>query len=77
MALAVLGMWNLPGPEIDPVPPALAGEFLSTAPPGKSNFAPLYCSVIFHCMTIPYFTYLHVEVHLNGFCFWLLMNNDT
>ena len=35
-----LGMWNLPGPEIKPMCPALAGRFLSTAPPGKfkSNF---------------------------------------
>ena len=25
-------MWNLPGPEIEPVSPALAGRFLSTGP---------------------------------------------
>ena len=25
-------MWNLPGPGIEPVSPALAGEFLSTVP---------------------------------------------
>ena len=30
------GMWDLPGPEIEPVSPALAGGFLTTAPPGKS-----------------------------------------
>ena len=29
------GMWNLPGPGIKPMTPALAGRFLSTAPPGK------------------------------------------
>ena len=28
-------MWDLPGPEIEPVSPALAGGFLTTAPPGK------------------------------------------
>ena len=28
-------MWDLPGPGIEPVSPALAGRFLSTAPPGK------------------------------------------
>ena len=28
-------MWDLPGPGIEPVSPALAGGFLSTAPPGK------------------------------------------
>ena len=31
-------MWDLPGSGIQPVCPALAGEFLSTAPPGKSSF---------------------------------------
>ena len=29
-------MWDLPGPGIEPVSPALAGRFLTTAPPGKS-----------------------------------------
>ena len=29
------GMWDLPGPELEPVYPALAGGFLTTAPPGK------------------------------------------
>ena len=31
------GTWDLPGPEIEPVFPALAGGFLTTAPPGKSQ----------------------------------------
>ena len=30
------GMWNLPKPGIEPTSPALAGEFLSSAPPEKS-----------------------------------------
>ena len=30
-------MWGLPRPGIQPVSPALAGRFLSTAPPGKST----------------------------------------
>ena len=30
-------MWDLPGPGIEPVSPALAGGFLTTAPPGKSR----------------------------------------
>ena len=29
------GMWDLPRPGIEPVSPALAGGFLTTAPPGK------------------------------------------
>ena len=35
-ALLLRGMWDLPGPEIEPVSPALGGRFLTTAPPGKS-----------------------------------------
>ena len=27
------GMWDLPGPGIEPVSPALAGRFLTTVPP--------------------------------------------
>ena len=34
-ALLLCSMWNLPGPGIEPVSPTLAGEFLSTAPPGS------------------------------------------
>ena len=30
-------MWELPGPGIEPTSPALAGEFLTTVPPGKSR----------------------------------------
>ena len=30
-------MWDLPWPGIKPVSPALAGRFLTTAPPGKSH----------------------------------------
>ena len=29
-------MWDLPGPGLKPMSPALAGGFLTTAPPGKS-----------------------------------------
>ena len=29
------GMWDLPGPGLEPVSPALAGRFLTTAPPRK------------------------------------------
>ena len=35
-ALLVQGMWNLPGPGIEPVSPALAGRFLTTVSPGNS-----------------------------------------
>ena len=32
------GMWDLPRPGHELVPPALAGGFLTTAPPGKPHF---------------------------------------
>ena len=31
------GMWDLPRPGLEPVYPALAGGFLTTAPPAKSQ----------------------------------------
>ena len=34
-AYLLRGMWDLPGPGLEPVSPALAGRFSTTAPPGK------------------------------------------
>ena len=34
-AQLLLGMWDLPRPGLEPVYPALAGRFSTTAPPGK------------------------------------------
>ena len=31
-------MWGLPRPGIEPMSPALEGEFFITEPPGKANF---------------------------------------
>ena len=43
-ALAYLpcSMWNLPGPGVEPVSPALVGRFLATGPSGKSHIQLLY-----------------------------------
>ena len=38
-------MWDLPGPGLEPVSPALAGGFLTTAPPGKSRQGFLLCKM--------------------------------
>ena len=38
-ASLLCGMWDLPRPGLEPVSPALAGGFLTTAPPGKSLFS--------------------------------------
>ena len=37
-------MWDLPGPGLEPVSPALAGRFSTTAPPGKPNAHLFMCS---------------------------------
>ena len=37
-------MWDLPRPGLDPVSPALAGGFLTTAPPGRPPIIALYRS---------------------------------
>ena len=34
-AQLLCSMWDLPGPGLEPVSPALAGGFLTTVPPGK------------------------------------------
>ena len=36
------GMWDLPRPGLEPVSPALAGRFSTTAPPGKPPTVPSY-----------------------------------
>ena len=36
------GMWDLPRPGLEPVSPALAGRFSTTAPPGKPQNMILY-----------------------------------
>ena len=35
------GMWDLPRPGLEPVSPASAGRFSTTAPPGKPHLLPL------------------------------------
>ena len=37
-AYLLCGMWDLPGPGLEPVSPALAGGLPTTAPPGKPEF---------------------------------------
>ena len=41
-ALLLRGMWDPPGPGIEPVSPELAGEFLTTVPPGKPSCSLFY-----------------------------------
>ena len=45
------GLWDLPGPVIEPVSPALAGGFLTTVTPGKSTIYDLNISSSITCMS--------------------------
>ena len=38
-------MWDLPGPGMEPVSPALAGRFFTTEPPGKPS-----CIILEHTL---------------------------
>ena len=56
------GMWDLPRPGLEPGCPALAGGFLTTAPPGKSLCVILYQ---FYCTR-----YIYIMIpHLDKVCF--------
>ena len=48
------GMWNLPIPGTEPVCPALAGGFLSTAPLRKSHKIIFFYFILFLNFTILY-----------------------
>ena len=45
-------MWDLPGPGLEPTSPALAGGFLTTAPPGKSSFLHFKENILFSKVTL-------------------------
>ena len=40
-------MWDLPGPGVEPVSPALAGRYLTTVSPGKSSFLKNFKFILF------------------------------
>ena len=44
------GMWDLPRPGLEPVSPALAGGFSTTAPPGKLRFNVLKYEFYYLCL---------------------------
>ena len=51
------GMWDLPGPGIEPVSPALAGGLLTTGPPEKSEFL-LFCSICSVLFMVGFFPFV-------------------
>ena len=69
-------MWNLPGPGIEPVSPALAGRFFSTVLPGK----PLLKILINDTISFPYMagkvrkSYIQRQELLDGLCFTAVLS---
>ena len=61
--VALRGMWELPGPGIEPMCPALAGGFLTTAPPGKSQ--QLNLQKYFHMDTNINIVYNHIILNVH------------
>ena len=51
-------MWNLPGPGIKPVFPALAGSVLTTGPPRKSTTITLACNLACNSTTSHHFFFV-------------------
>ena len=58
------GMRDLPGPGLEPVSPALAGGFLTTAPPGKSPGCVSY--------TVRYVNYISIKLKEKSFLKYLI-----
>ena len=54
-AQLLCGMWDLPRPGLEPVSPALAGRFSTTAPPGKPEcaFIELMNLLLMHSQFVP------------------------
>ena len=61
------GMWDLPRPGLEPVSPALAGGFLTTAPPGKpEHILNIYKlnNIYIHYLNIKYVYSVHRFTHI-------------
>ena len=51
-AYSLRGMWDPPGPGLEPVSPAWAGGFLTTAPPGKPRLHFFCLTLILTCLRL-------------------------
>ena len=71
-------MWDLPGPGLEPVSPALAGEFLTTVPPGKPSLfimlLKLYQNLALGARLVGTCVPLTYPIIVGGFCFGFLFH---
>ena len=69
------GMWDLPGPGIEPMFPALAGRFLTTAPPGKSPrmFIYIYINI---CSFSDSFPLLVGTIEYSSLCQFVVLTGE-
>ena len=66
------GMWELSGPGLESMSPALAGRFLTTAPQGKPLLLPLYLPLLTQCLCPSFPTTLSsLFSHLGILCWQL------
>ena len=63
-AWLLLGMWNLPTSETEPVSPALAGRLLTTGSPKKSLFFSFFAVILVSCIRNYYLSQGHKNSHL-------------
>ena len=63
-AQLLCGMWDLPGPGLEPVSLALAGGFLTTAPPGKHTIALLFIRKVKLYLSLILNITLHCKISL-------------
>ena len=61
-AQLLCSMWDLPRPGLEPVSPALAGRFSTTAPPGKPHPCLLIGSLV--CLCCSFFRFSFAFFHL-------------
>ena len=68
-------MWDLPGPGIEPVSPALAGRFFTTEPPGKPLLFIKRGNFYSWCLSYLFLKGLNIDVvNFTDFvAFWLIL----
>ena len=55
-------MWDLPGPGLEPVSPALPGGFLTTAPTGKTFIDFFFFIYILNTVTVPWVFFFKINL---------------